>query len=371
MNSRRPVRARIALTIEAHVKAKQVALSRAIANRKKVYLDLNFWIAARDAAAGVRVDAPAQMLLHHLRRGVAQGKLVCPIGDTFFMELMKQPFSEHRRIGMARLVDELSLGISMIPSYRRVATEISIFVHTLLGRGPILHPMQELVWTKVCHVLGESYPVLAGIDDGTQLYLQKGFIDRLWDSSLTQIVELIGDSWDTSADYMKLSAETNRERDRHADEITSFARAYDIEIRGAIDIAGPLAAEVLCGIGEDNGYSPPNRESAAWRTTENLGKNMLLHALKREGTGSLLRTLHIEASLHAAMRVDKQRRFKPNDFYDFHHASAALAYCGAFLTERPLHELVARDQLGLEAINGCTVVSNLDDGVALLRLLAA
>lgn len=355
------------MTIEAYVKAKQVALGCSIEHRKKVYLDLNFWIVARDAALIQDNDGPARELLDLLREGVEQGRLICPIGDSVFMELMKQPLSEDRRLGTARLVDELSLGVAMMPSDRRIATEISILIHAILGRGGTLHSMQELVWTKVCHVVGESYPLVENLDPATLLQLQKGFVDRLWETPIVRMFEMIGDAWDASRDYVDLSADTNLERDKHAGEITSYARAYEIEIAGAIDGAGDLIADVLCGLGAAEGHTAPPPGSEAWERTENFGKNVLLHAFTKLKAARIVRTLHIEAALHAAMRVDKSRRFKPNDFYDLRHASAALAYCDVFFTERPLHDLVRRKQLDLLAINGCQVRSDLTEAMDLLR----
>lgn len=357
------------MSIDHHVRGKQIDLGRAIAARKKIYLDLNMWIAARDADAGRQTDDKATQLLEQLRLGVAEGRLICPVSETAFIELMKQPLSEDRRIGTARLVDELSLGVAMIPSQQRIGTEICVLAYRLLGQGEKLHAVHELIWTKVCHVLGQSYPVLAGIDDATQLVLQKGFIDRLWETPLLEMVERIGDAWDRDDPFVDLSQQTNRDRDRHAEEITSFARAYEIELTGAIDATDEMGAEVLCSVGERAGHEVPSPGTDAWPATVNAGKNMLLFAMKKPETKFVLRSLHVEASLHAAMRVDKPRRFKPNDFHDFHHAAAALSYCDAFLTERPLHDLIARKQLGLTALNNCQVASSLGDASELIRTL--
>ena len=84
-------------------------------------------------------------------------------------------------------------------------------------------------------------------------------------------------------------------------------------------------------------------------------RNLLYHAFKKPETRNGLRSLHIGASIHAAMRWDKKRKFKPNDYYDFEHATAALSYCDAFLTEGSLHSLATRPQVNLEAVNGCWV----------------
>ncbi len=353
--------------VDAYVRNKQVELGRALTPRTKIYLDLNFWIAARDAALGLRSDAPAVKLLHLLRRGVGQGRLVCPVGDAFFMELMKQPLSHDRRIGTARMVDELSLGVTIIPSQRRTGTEIYQFLYQVMGGRGTLVPMQELVWTKVCHILGPRYPFLAEVDAETMVLLQKNAMDALWQVSLADMIQRIGDEGVEAEDYRPLTEETNRQRDLYVDEITSYEAAYDIELRGAINAFGDLTGDILCDIGEKAGLGEAPPRGGDRTLLLNGARNTLYHAFRNRNAAATVRTLHIETALHASLRVDKKRRFKPNDWHDFRHAAAALAYCDIFLTEGPLHELVGRSQLGLLRINGCKVASSLEDGVALLR----
>jgi hypothetical protein len=54
-----------------------------------------------------------------------------------------------------------------------------------------------------------------------------------------------------------------------------------------------------------------------WQTFWNQWANLLFVALKkRPQVRQQLRTLHIQAALHAAFRWDKARRFTSNDLYD-------------------------------------------------------
>jgi hypothetical protein len=358
--------------VDAYVRHKQISLGRELAPQTKIYLDLNFWIAVREAALGMRTDAAALKLLHLLRRGVARGLMVCPVGDSVFMELMKQPLSEDRRIGTARVVDELSLGVSLLTSQMRIGTEIYQALHQLMGRPEPLLPMQDLVWTKVCHILGPSYPVSAEIEPKLMVHLQKKTMDSLWDASLTDMIEQCGDHDGPAEDYRPLTEDTNRQRDLYADEITSYEAAYDIELRGGVDAVGALTADVLTAIGEKAGWGvPPAPGHEPSESMLNLARNTLLHAFRKGGAAKIVRTLHIETALHAMLRVEKKRRFKPNDWHDFRHAAAALAYCNLFFTEGPLHELVARPKLGLLGLNGCKVASTPDDAVELLRAVSA
>ena len=164
------------MSIERHSRDRQIELGRTLHGRSKVYLDTRFWIIVRDAALGVRTDPASRKLLHHLRRGVANRRLVCPISASMFLELMKQPYTPGRRIGTAELIDELSLGVSMIPPQIMTGTEIRAFLLRAKGETD-LYSMQELIWTKVAYVLGDTYPSVAELPASDELLhgVQVGF----------------------------------------------------------------------------------------------------------------------------------------------------------------------------------------------------
>lgn len=353
------------MNIERHSRACQIDLGRRLADRKKVYLDTCFWIIARDVFLGVRNDTPAVDLLTHLRRGVTNGQLVCPISHSLFLELFKQPYMPERRIGTAKVIDELSLGVSIVPPPVVMGTEIHRFL--LETKGDVeLHPIQELIWTKVAYVLGDQYPSLPDLSQADELEIQEHFFDHLWDKSLAEIVEVIGGEAPLRNEFQELSERTNRQNAAHKDELRSFAQTYDIELRGVVELAGDIAADVICELAQkEAGHDlfPTYDERAS---TVNMCRNILYHALKKPDTKSALRSIHIGASIHAGMRWDKKRQFKPNDYYDFEHATVALGYCDAFFTEKPLHYLVTRPQLDLENVNGCEVVSDIQNAADLV-----
>lgn len=97
------------MSIERHSRARQIELGQSLEGRHKIYLDMRFWIIARDTALGVRTEPEARKLLHHLRRGVASGRLVCPISASMFLELMKQPYSPGRRMVLHNSSTSLAL----------------------------------------------------------------------------------------------------------------------------------------------------------------------------------------------------------------------------------------------------------------------
>lgn len=355
------------MSIDRHSRARQIELGQSIAGRRKIYLDARFWIILRDIAIGVKSETAAQTLLEHLRRGVREGRLICPISAGMFLELLKQPLSPNRRIGSARMIDELSLGVAMVPSFTVMATEIHRFLLNAKGDAD-LHGMQELIWTKVPYVLGDTYPSLPQLPADQELAIQKAFFDHLWAFSLSAMVDTIGDHLPPSDDFVRLSQETNVNNAKYKDELRSCAQTYDTELRGVIEVAGQMAADVIHTLAEKDAGQTLSPSAKQRATTVNVCQNLLYAAFKKPETRSSLRSIHISASLHAGMRWDKSRQFKANDYYDFQHAAAALAYCDAFMTEGPLHHLVT--QLGLEEVNGCRVFSDIGAAAEHVRELA-
>jgi hypothetical protein len=348
---------------------RQIELGQRLASRRKVYLDACFWIMVRDAALGIRTGAAERKVLHFLRRGVRDGAIVCPISASMFMELMKQPFTPERRIATARLIDELSLGVSIMAEHIVMGTEISAFLHAAPGDVP-LHPVQELVWTKVSYVLGDIYPTLDLLSPSEELEMQKKFFDHLWDQSLSTMIGSIGNAPVPGDHFKALSQDTNVQNQIYRDELKSYEGTYDIELRGAIEVVADVAANIIGDMaakaaGQRIMPTPEERTESV-----KMCRNLLYHAMKQPRHRAALRTLHAYVSLHSGMRWDKERKFKPNDYYDFHHAAAALSYCDYFLTDGPLHILITRPQLDLESVNGCKVLSDPAQAAEAMRIAA-
>jgi hypothetical protein len=101
------------VSLEQHRRRRVHALGRSLVSRKAIYLDLRFWIYLRDAAR-YNKQGPERDLLSGLRRRVAAGALFCPITDSTFLELFKQT-DPQSRAATAQLIDELSLGVTLMP----------------------------------------------------------------------------------------------------------------------------------------------------------------------------------------------------------------------------------------------------------------
>ncbi len=335
------------VSLEQHRRRRVHAFGRSLMTRKAVYLDLRFWIGLRDAA---RYETPGVMmsLLCALRGAVAAGQVFCPITDSTFLEMFKQA-DPRSRAATADLISELSFGATLLTYDMRVGTEIAHYVYA--ARTPeAVDPLRELVWSKPAYVMGFVDPVSMVFDPATSLAMCKAFFDHMWDDvTLIQVCDMLGDKF-VHADPLRFRETTGRVNEQiraHADSLKNMKTAYQHELVGVLDLfAGQLATILAPTLPPEAGPLP--KEGIPERAeVDRQCLAFLVGAFGTEAGRKALRTLHINTTLHAAVRWNMGQALKANDLFDFQHACAALAYCDAFFTEGPLCTLVSRPDLGL------------------------
>ena len=207
--------------IDEHVRRSQISLGQALAKRRAIYLDMNYRILLR-AANKNSGSAKDVELLGLLRKGVAGGILFCPVSESVFVELMKQS-DPASRLMTATLIEELSLGATLVERDTRLATEIAHFMYSKSGRNN-LYPLEHLVWWKLSYVLGFLHPTRTAFDPATEVATQKTFFDHMWTISLCEIVTIIGDGDLPGRDLSDIAAMLNAGVAANADELRSTSR---------------------------------------------------------------------------------------------------------------------------------------------------
>lgn len=355
------------VSLGEHVKCRQLELSDELDARRAIYLDLKFWIILRDVLMGKRNRPEEVELLQLLRRLVEEKRAYCPISETTFIELLKQQ-DLATRCATGELIDELGLGVSLISFEERMELEISSFVYKHGGQKDYVSP-DRLVWSKLSYVLGHTHPYQTGFEPAVELAIQKAFFDRMWRVPLSEILDLLGDSMPPGMGFDALAQSLNTGNIRHADELRSFNQTYAIELEGGLSLVAPIAAEVVARMGEKaTGRSMP-RQGDEWDAYVREWQGFLMAAFKQDKVKDALPTIHINTCLHAAVRWNKAQRYEANDFHDFHHAAAALAYCDVFLTERGLKAMVTASHVALDTRYSCQVAATVKEGLTLLHQL--
>lgn len=354
------------ISIDQHTNRCIKALGQNLRPRHAIYLDMCFWIPLRDAIRE-GTDGPAKRLLDLLRETTRAGLIFCPISENTFVELMKQSDPTSRAI-MAALIDELSLGVTLIPEDMRIGTEVAHFLYKNSGQTDLL-PLNNLVWCKLSFVLGILHPYRTPFEPATERVIQKAFFDHMWTVPLVQLVEMVGNTEIPGSDFSDLANELNTGIVSHAHELRSFRQAYKAEVRGVVDIAGGIAADVILRIVAARGITLAEPTPEERKQIENSYKDLMVLALEKGKAQKQLRTMHILASLHASLRWNKGQKFVSNDIFDFHHAAAALAYCDAFFTESPLSTMIRQNHLQLDIQFECHVTADIEDATEWIKKL--
>lgn len=230
-------------------------LARAVVPRKRIYLDTRYWLFLRDVELG-RPQKPLHVeLLDLLRIGVQSGRLLCPIGDSTFLELLKQSDAE-TRLATSRLIDTLSLGVVIHNAADRLRMELVLFLASVIGKQIVPGPPVDRVWMKVGHVLGTAEPVFGDVSPEEQLAISKAFFDVMWSVTLEEMLLDTAQPHDVADADFRASAERITAASRAEDaKVKSFKALHLAEIRGFFEAH---QKELCAAIAEIHSATRPN-----------------------------------------------------------------------------------------------------------------
>ena len=344
--------------LDAYLTERRVALGQNITDRHKVYLDTKYWLLLRDYLLGRSRDLAITELADLLVRGVKSSKLICPISADIFMEILKQTDPETLKCSVG-LIDRLSEGVSVLSPEERLRMELLHFVRRYVDGEGRCHEPDVFVWTKLAYILGFSTPTDTPFPPEEELAIQKAFLDQMWERSLTDMVETMGIAAICEMPRIAdISGKLNMGKFAHADEAKSFQGMFLAEIAGILDMLKPEFREMFAYLYRERTGRVPADEELAAIDVARLFTKLIYNAFRLNGISTELPSLRIRATLHAAVRWDRSRKYEANDMHDIGHAMAALPYFDTFLTERSLRHLLTREDLGLDVLYGCTVVSD-------------
>ena len=335
-----------------------MALGNKIAGCKKIYLDTKYWLLLRDASIGRQKARDVAELLTVLRSGVQEKRIVCPISEDIFLEVLNQS-DTGTLYETSNLIDALSRGISILSEQERIGFETLYFIRKTIDGEDSVHSPDVLVWTKLAYVLGAIHPTSTPFSPQDELVVQKAFFDKMWTISLSQMIENMGKEAISRIPRLNdLSTVLNEGKIRYAHENKSFKQLFLSELAGVLDLCIPIFEETMVYLFEkEKGYKPIANEVES----NNPGKqiaNAIYNLFRKNKLQVYFPTLVIGAGLHASVRWDVKRKFKKNDLHDLRHAQTALPYFDFFFTEHSLKDLVTRSHVGFDKKYDCEVISH-------------
>jgi hypothetical protein len=344
-------RSQIGISAEAY-RTKRLALFQSrFAGRKAVLLDINYWIELQKAQAGAATSPVYDTLLNLLREKVAAGTIFCPTSTALMMELAKQADLESRA-ACARLMDNLSERACLLADDVLLTLEIEGLLTSAMQGLPYAPP-RHVAWAPVgcvqANLLPPPAPFLQTRQDRQRL--EKVFFDQLEAATVESLTGM--DRSHNPATWKDLADELTTGIAGYQHELVKFEDALSAEALGGAEACEQMIAIAVDRVCKALGQPRTTPETRPyWVRLVGLALRENVHA--RAAAPSLF----VKIGLHALLRWNKGQKYKPNDTFDFGHASAALGYCDLFLTEGPLKSMLSRGPLRLEALHNCRVVAD-------------
>jgi hypothetical protein len=347
-----------AKSLDSYLKERRLSLGQGIVDRHKVYLDTKYWLLLRNHQLGRSRDPEIAKLADLLIDGVTSAKLICPISADVFMEILKQTDTETLNCSIG-LIDTLSEGVSVLSPEERGRMELLQFVLRHVAGEESCHGPKVFVWTKLAYVLGFTNPGDTPFSPEEELTIQKAFLDQMWDISLTDMVETMGIAAIREMPRMPdISSDLNAGKFANDDDAKSFQDVFLAEIAGILDTFIVEFREMFTYLYRKRTGGAPQNEELAVSDAPRQFANLIYHGFRLNRFSTEMPSLRIPATLHAAIRWERSRKYEANDMHDIGHASAALPYFDTFLTEHSLRHLLTRKDLGLDRLYDCMVVSD-------------
>jgi len=357
------IAAKNAMSLDAWFNNARREAGRFMLARKRIYLDMRFWVDFCEVERG-NSDPSTPQIYDLLTKLVESGKAVCPLSYNVFSELLKQS-DQGSRLATASVMDRLSLQYCFISPEQIHSQEIICFIDNTqmeAYRLPRIFNSAKYVWTKISFVLGERFPSWGNeIDPAEQLIVQRAFLEHLSSMTLVEIMKYLEEM--RGRNRTSVAEQLNLGKDEHQNWRT-FDELFMHEVAGSIDAIRDDLAKMSEYIREEGACDESIRKR--FGSVEGLCSEILL-AFAQNKIGRELAHIHIPSKLHTQFRFDKPQRYNANDLDDIGHSAWAIPYCDYFLTERKLADLIRKTQL--DSLFGTIVISKQQDIIEALSKL--
>ena len=358
------------IDLETYRRINRIELAHSVLRKQRIYLDTMVWIRFRDAVLGRPTD-PSFVKLHEvLKAGCRADRLICPLSYSSVGELLNQDDDETRR-ATARVMDELSGAVCIQPPHHLLGAEIECFLYSNLPLIKGSFDPADFAWTKVAHWVGQPTLSVDALTPGQLLAMQKTIDDTLSSLSTEALANQLPSEkrrkW-----FKKSSEETveklNDEKVKPANLHENYEKYLESEVWGGLDGSLPELGEVISRFAAATGHNGQASEEDIAAAVDLL-RGLIGHAYRAGRIRNELPQIHISASLHAAVRYDQKRKYKPTDLEDFRHAGSALPYCQVFVTEKSLAHLLRHPPTSLIEDYTCAVFSDCAEATEHIRAL--
>jgi hypothetical protein len=259
------------------------------------------------------------------------------------------------------MIDELSCGFAIQPPDQLFGCEFVYFYHRIIHPNVELIPIEQMVWTRVGFVLGDTFLSLNdnSIDPLVANAIKKAMDDVLWSCSFEDMVEVmpLSDGADQRANH-ELASKLSSGKFEHQKANDQFDSLFLDEVDGVLESHHLAIGEYLQQQSVLAGHTVGGTGKSELCFAGKMVSRMIREAFRNKRITAEMPSVSIPAALHALVRLDRNRNYKKGDFEDFRHATSAIGYCDMFLTEASLRHLVYDSNFGCESNYQCVVLSD-------------
>jgi hypothetical protein len=340
--------------VHAYARRKRIELGQSLLSKKRLYLDTMHWIHLRDVSmtrAGYEQHLP---MFERLATLVDRKRAICPISYSIYAELMRQSDATTRK-ATARIIDRFGDSCCIKPPHDVTQQEVICFLRRAMEPNRDFYSVAEMVWTKVTAVVGEHFLTLLSpeIPEHVKEAMAKSMDDLLWSVKLEEVIDRMPIREPENLELVAKQLNAGKFANQN---FTTFDEVFLHEIAGIVDCHREMLGDMLVYLSRRVGFS-----GTAPRDEIQLGgkvlANLIYSAFKSGRCVTDFPGIHIPAALHAAVRFDKNRAYKPGDCEDFRHAAVALPYFDVFFTEKSLKHLLCHKPLEFDKAYKTRVVA--------------
>ena len=313
--------------------------------RGVVYLDTGPWIDLAD-----QKTPESRECLALCRNGIAQKKLIFPVSFASISELIDQP-PEANPINQAKIMDELSEGVTFrsAETIYRLECEVAF---SFLHEQKVVEMDRTLLFSYVGDYLGDGYIDFPKQWNDKSVELFLNYVDQArFGRSIEQLLsdetakEKRASHLEKGAEYRERVQKEKEEKDTETvwEKLLLSERSWVFS-----NIVLPRLTEQLL-----RGRSQVEVVQMLAKVRDALG----IGSPKRlEQLMKVLPSIDLFCQVMATTRLDKNRRVKANDFYDFEHARLPPAYSDVFVTNDGFLFNILTKKCTIPKTRDCTVL---------------
>ncbi|PKA06380.1 hypothetical protein CH366_19415 [Leptospira harrisiae] len=342
------------MPFETIILYQKLKIKEELNKRTKIYLDTNYWINIADAKASS--NDKFLKLYNLLSEKVTSGKIICPVSNVNFIEILKQ--THNSRLRVASVFDELSNLISIDLNHILLMEDI-LLIQSLNSSESVLSFEKIPIWTFAAFIFGEIS--ISGLDlnqSGNEKFKYTLF-NKIKEQTYTEILNTLSNSPAKHSSFRELAHnenETSEKIKQYAKAINkkpSWAQIYSFALSGNII----NSKEKILKLIEELKVPEPNI------TFENILKK----TANVQKLDQYIPSRKIISGIHALYSYDSTRIYEPNDFEDFLHSCLALPYYDIFFTDKSNAKILTSDLLSFDKIYNCKIEYNLEKCIEIIE----